>query len=104
GKAETPVVIRTMIGAGFRAAAQHSQMLTSIFTPVPGLKVACPATPYDAKGLLIQSIRDNDPVIFCEHKLPYGPKGDVPEASSTVPFGGATAVRGGQSVTAVDRG
>ena len=54
GKAETPVVIRTMIGAGFRAAAQHSQMLTSIFTHVPGLKVACPATPYDAKGLLIQ--------------------------------------------------
>src|SRR5438067_11806015 len=72
GKAQTPVVIRTMVGAGFRAAAQHSQMLTSIFTHVPGLKVVCPATPYDAKGLLIQSIRDNDPVIFCEHQHLYG--------------------------------
>ena len=68
GKAETPVVIRAMVGAGFRAAAQHSQMLTPIFTHIPGLKVVCPSSPYDAKGLLIQSIRDNDPVIFCEHK------------------------------------
>src|SRR4030081_2569198 len=101
GKAETPVVIRTMIGAGFRAAAQHSQMLTSIFTHVPGLKVACPATPYDAKGLLIQSIRDKDPVIFCEHKLLYGIKGDVPEESYTVPFGEANVVREGNDVTIV---
>jgi len=101
GKAETPVVIRTMIGAGFRAAAQHSQMLTSIFTHVPGLKVACPATPYDAKGLLIQSIRDKDPVIFCEHKLLYGIKGDVPEESYTVPFGEANVVREGNGVTIV---
>jgi pyruvate dehydrogenase E1 component beta subunit len=69
GKAQTPVVIRTMVGAGFRAAAQHSQMLYSIFTHIPGLKVVIPATPYDAKGLMIQSIRDNDPVIFCEHKM-----------------------------------
>src|SRR6267142_2036207 len=98
GKAETPVVIRTMIGAGFRAAAQHSQMLTSIFTHVPGLKVACPATPYDAKGLLIQSIRDKDPVIFCEHKLLYGIKGDVPEESYTVPFGEANVVREGNEI------
>src|SRR5256885_1181705 len=104
GKAETPVVIRTMIGAGFRAAAQHSQMLTSIFTHVPGLKVACPATPYDAKGLLIQSIRDDDPVIFCEHKLLYGLKGDVPEESYTVPFGEANVVREGKSVTVVAYG
>ena len=58
GKAETPVVIRTMVGAGINAAAQHSQMLTSIFTHIPGLKVVCPSNPYDAKGLLIQSIRD----------------------------------------------
>ena len=64
GKAETPVVIRTMYGAGFRAAAQHSQCLYPVFTHIPGLKVVTPATPYDAKGLLIQSIRDNDPVIF----------------------------------------
>src|SRR5438067_8393753 len=104
GKAQTPVVIRTMVGAGFRAAAQHSQMLTSIFTHVPGLKVACPATPYDAKGLLIQSIRDDDPVIFCEHKLLYGLKGDVPEESYTVPFGEANVVREGKSVTLVTYG
>src|SRR5271154_813428 len=71
GKAQTPVVIRTMVGAGFRAAAQHSQLLSSISTHIPGLKVFTPATPYDAKGLLIQSIRDNDPVIFCEHKMLY---------------------------------
>src|SRR5213082_1180937 len=101
GKAETPVVIRTMVGAGFRAAAQHSQMLTSIFTHVPGLKVVCPATPYDAKGLLIQSIRDNDPVIFCEHKLLYGLEGDVPEESYIVPFGEASVVREGDDVTVV---
>ena len=61
GKAETPVVIRAMVGAGFRAAAQHSQMLTPLFTHIPGLKVVCPSNAYDAKGLLIQSIRDNDP-------------------------------------------
>src|SRR5919205_3797601 len=72
GKAITPLVIRTMYGAGIRAAAQHSQMLTPIFTHIPGLKVVCPSTPYDTKGLLIQSIRDNDPVIFCEHKNLYG--------------------------------
>ena len=72
GKAETPVVIRAMVGAGFRAAAQHSQMLTPLFTHIPGLKVVCPSNAYDAKGLLIQSIRDNDPVIFCEHKNLYG--------------------------------
>src|ERR1700751_4723315 len=64
GKAVTPVVIRTMQGAGLRAAAQHSQMLTSLFTHVPGLKVVCPTTPYDAKGRMIQAIRDNDPAIF----------------------------------------
>ena len=80
GKAETPVVIRAMVGAGFRAAAQHSQMLTPLFTHIPGLKVVCPATPYDTKGLLIQAIRDNDPVIFCEHKNLYGFEGEVPEA------------------------
>jgi pyruvate dehydrogenase E1 component beta subunit len=93
GKAETPVVIRAMVGAGFRAAAQHSQMLTPLFTHIPGLKVVCPSTPYDTKGLLIQSIRDNDPVIFCEHKNLYGFEGEVPEASYTIPFGEAAIVR-----------
>ena len=104
GKAVTPVVIRTMQGAGLRAAAQHSQMLTSLFTHVPGLKVVCPSTPYDAKGLLIQAIRDNDPVIFCEHKLLYGREGDVPEESYSIPFGEANIVRDGDDATIVTYG
>src|SRR5205807_4868521 len=93
-----------MIGAGLRAAAQHSQCLYNVFTNVPGLKVVVPSTPYDAKGLLIQSIRDNDPVIFCEHKLLYGLEGDVPEESYIVPFGEASVVREGKSVTVVAYG
>jgi len=101
GKAQTPVVIRTMVGAGLRAAGQHSQMLVNVFTHIPGLKVVCPATPYDAKGLLIQSIRDNDPVIFCEHKMLYGLQGDVPEESYAIPFGEANVVRDGKDVTIV---
>lgn len=104
GKAETPVVIRAMVGAGFRAAAQHSQMLTPLFTHIPGLKVVCPSTPYDTKGLLIQSIRDNDPVIFCEHKNLYDFEGDVPEKSYTVPFGEASVVRDGKDVSIVAYG
>src|SRR6201987_3790875 len=104
GKAETPVVIRAMVGAGFRAAAQHSQMLTPIFTHIPGLKVVCPSTPYDTKGLLIQAIRDNDPVIFCEHKNLYGFEGEVPEASYTIPFGEANIVRDGKDVSIVTYG
>lgn len=101
GKAKTPVVIRTMIGAGFRAAAQHSQALYPVFTHIPGLKVVIPSTPYDVKGLLIQAIRDDDPVIFCEHKLLYGLEGDVPEESYTIPFGEADIVREGDDVTIV---
>ncbi len=104
GKAETPVVIRTMVGAGFRAAAQHSQMLTPIFTHIPGLKVVLPSTPYDAKGLLIQAIRDNDPVIFCEHKALYGIEGEVPEESYAIPFAEANVVREGDAVTIVALG
>jgi acetoin:2,6-dichlorophenolindophenol oxidoreductase subunit beta len=101
GKAETPVVIRTMIGAGFRAAAQHSQCLYPMFTAVPGLKVVVPSSPYDVKGLLIQAIRDNDPVIFCEHKVLYTLEGEVPEESYTIPFGEAKVVREGDDVTIV---
>lgn len=101
GKAQTPVVIRTMYGAGLRAAAQHSQALYSIFTHIPGLKVAVPASPYEAKGLLIQSIRDNDPVIFCEHKAMYDTTGEVPQDSYTIPFGEANVVREGDDVTIV---
>ena len=104
GKAETPVVIRMMVGAGFRAAAHHSQMLTSIFTHIPGLKVVLPSNPYDAKGLLIQSIRDNDPVIFCEHKMLYGLEGDVPEEPYTIPLAEANIVREGDDVTVVALG
>jgi pyruvate/2-oxoglutarate/acetoin dehydrogenase E1 component len=101
GKAVTPVVIRTMFGAGLRAAAQHSQSLYSLFTHIPGLKVVIPSSPYEAKGLLIQSIRDDDPVIFCEHKLLYDMTGDVPEESYTIPFGEANVVRDGDDVTIV---
>ncbi|WP_298622837.1 alpha-ketoacid dehydrogenase subunit beta [uncultured Zoogloea sp.] len=101
GKAETPVVIRAMYGAGFRAAAQHSQCLYNIFTHIPGLKVVVPSNPYDAKGLLIQSIRDNDPVIFLEHKALYTMEGEVPEELYTVPFGEAAVVREGNDVTIV---
>lgn len=104
GKAETPVVIRTMYGAGLRAAAQHSQALYPIFTHIPGLKVVLPSSPYEAKGLLTQSIRDNDPVIFCEHKTLYDTTGDVPEDSYVIPFGEANVVRDGDDVTIVALG
>ncbi|AKJ99818.1 alpha-ketoacid dehydrogenase subunit beta [Pseudomonas sp. MS646] len=104
GKAATPLVIRTMVGAGLRAAAQHSQMLTSLWTHIPGLKVVCPSSPYDAKGLLIQAIRDNDPVIFCEHKLLYSLQGEVPEELYTIPFGEANFLRDGKDVTLVSYG
>ncbi len=104
GKAETPVVIRAMCGAGFRAAAQHSQMLTPMVTHVPGLKVVCPSNAYDTKGLLIQSIRDNDPVIFLEHKNLYASETDVPEEPYAIPFGEANVVREGSDVTIVTYG
>ncbi|HEX8592667.1 MAG TPA: alpha-ketoacid dehydrogenase subunit beta [Pseudomonas sp.] len=104
GKAVTPLVIRTMVGAGLRAAAQHSQMLTSLWTHIPGLKVVCPSSPYDAKGLLIQAIRDNDPVIFCEHKMLYSMQGDVPQELYTIPFGEANFLREGNDVTLVTYG
>src|SRR5918992_2161312 len=104
GKAVTPLVIRTMYGAGIRAAAQHSQSLYPIFTHVPGLKVVVPSTPYDAKGLLIQSIRDDDPVIFLEHKALYTVEGDVPEEPYAIPFAEANIVREGSDVTVVALG
>ena len=104
GKAKIPLVIRTTIGAGFRAAAQHSDATYSTFVHFPGLKVVAPATPYDAKGLLIQSIRDNDPVIFCEHKALYTLEGDVPEEAYTIPFGEANITREGDDITIVTLG
>jgi pyruvate dehydrogenase E1 component beta subunit len=104
GTAETPVVCRMMYGGGFRAAAQHSQCLYSIFAHIPGLKVVLPSTPYEAKGLLIQAIRDNDPVIFMEHKALYAMKGEVPEEAYSIPFGKANIVREGSDLTIVALG
>ncbi len=104
GKVKTPVVIRTMIGAGLRAAAQHSQCLYPIFTHIPGLKCVVPSTPYDVKGMLIEAIRDDDPVIFCEHKMLYSTEGEVPEESYTIPLGEANIVREGDDVTLVALG
>src|SRR5919206_1844713 len=104
GKAVTPMVIRAMFGAGIRAASQHSQALYPIFTHIPGLKVVAPSNPYDAKGLLIQAIRDDDPVIFLEHKVLYTLEGEVPEESYTIPFGEANVVREGDDVSIVGVG
>ncbi len=101
GKAKIPLVVRTTCGAGFRAAAQHSQSLHALFIHVPGLKVVMPSTPYDAKGLLIASIRDDDPVIFIEHKALYGIKGPVPKEPYEVPLGVADVKREGKDVTIV---
>ena len=101
GKATTPLVVRTMVGAGFRAAAQHSQMLYNLFTAIPGLKCVMPSNAYDAKGLLIQAIRDDDPVIFFEHKAMYDLEDEVPDEAYTIPFGEANIVREGEDVTIV---
>ena len=99
GKAVTPMVLRATFGAGSRSASQHSQALYPLFTHIPGLKVVVPATPYDAKGLLTQAIRDDDPVIFLENKTLYDTTGDVPDRGYTIPFGEAAIVReGGDAV------
>ena len=101
GKATVPLVIRTMYGAGLRAASQHSQSLYPIFTHIPGLKVVIPSSPYEAKGLLIQAIRDDDPVIFCEHKMLYDETEEVPDEAYTIPFGEANLTREGEDITIV---
>ncbi|MFT8597169.1 alpha-ketoacid dehydrogenase subunit beta [Acetobacter orientalis] len=101
GKARTPMVIRAMYGAGFNAAAQHSQSLYPLFTHIPGLKVVIPSSPYEAKGLLIEAIRDDDPVIFLENKVMYDDEEDVPDEAYTIPFGEANLTREGQDVTIV---
>ncbi|MEM7122754.1 MAG: alpha-ketoacid dehydrogenase subunit beta [Pseudomonadota bacterium] len=102
GKAETPVVIRTQIGAGYNAAAQHSQCLYPIFAHIPGIKCVVPASAYDAKGLMIQAVRDDDPVIFFEHKVMYDEvRDEVPEEPYTIPFGEANIVRDGGDCTIV---
>lgn len=101
GKARTPLVIRTMYGAGFRAASQHSQCLYPLFTHVPGLKVVIPSSPYEAKGLMIEAIRDDDPVIFFEHKMLYDVEDEVPDEPYTLPFGEANLTREGDDTTIV---
>ena len=101
GKAKVPMVIRTLYGAGFRAAAQHSAVLYSVFAHMPGLKVVAPSTPYNAKGLLMAAIRDDDPVIYMEHLVLLDSSGPVPEGEYVVPLGKAEIARPGKDVTVV---
>ena len=101
GQVKVPLVIRTQGGGGRSAAAHHSQSLEAWFFHVPGLKVVMPSTPYDAKGLLKAAIRDDNPVIFIEHKLLYAEKGDVPEEDYLVPIGKANVKREGEDITIV---
>lgn len=101
GKAHVPLVIRVTTGAPGAAAAQHSQSPESWFMNIPGLKIAVPATPADAKGLLKSAIRGEDPVLFFEHKMLYAVRGEVPEGEHLVPFGVARVVREGKDVTLV---
>ncbi len=104
GKATVPMVVRMPGGSGTGAAAQHSQSLETLLMHLPGLKVAVPSTPYDAKGLLISAIRDPNPVCFVEHKLLYKTKGEVPEEQYTIPFGVADVKRQGKDLTIVTSG
>jgi acetoin:2,6-dichlorophenolindophenol oxidoreductase subunit beta len=101
GMISVPLVVRTAAGAGINAAAQHSQALEGIVTAIPGLKTVAPATPADAKGLIIASIRDDNPVVFVEDKTLYTLKGEVPEGEYVVPLGKADIKRSGQDVTIV---
>lgn len=101
GQTKVPVVIRTPFGAGVNIASHHSQSLEAWFMHTSGLKVAMPSTPYDAKGLLKTAIRDDNPVMFFEHKLLYPIEGLVPEEEYTVPFGVADVRREGEDVTIV---
>jgi pyruvate dehydrogenase E1 component beta subunit len=101
GKAKLPITLRTTCGAGMGAAAQHSQCLEAWFMHIPGLKVVMPSTPYDAKGLLISAIRDDNPVVFLEHKMLYGTQGEVPEESYAIPLGKADIKREGKDITVV---
>ena len=101
GKLKVPMVVRTSWGGGLSAASQHSQALYSIVTHLPGLKCVVPSTPYDAKGLLISCLRQDDPVFFFEHKALFNTKGPVPEGEYTIPIGKAETKREGSDVTVV---
>jgi acetoin:2,6-dichlorophenolindophenol oxidoreductase subunit beta len=99
GRLNAPLTIRTTLGATRRSAAQHSQSLHAWVAHVPGLKVAIPSTPYDAKGLLKSAIRDDNPVVFFEDKMMFATKGPVPEEEYTVPLGVADVKREGEDLT-----
>ena len=101
GQGKVPMVLRTQGGTGNGLAGQHSQSLEALFYHIPGLKVVMPATPYDAKGLLKASIRDDHPTIFIEHKLLYMTKGEVPEDDYIVPLGQADVKHAGNDITLV---
>jgi pyruvate dehydrogenase E1 component beta subunit len=101
GTARVPMVLRTPAGSGTGAAAQHSESLEAWFVHVPGLKVVAPSSPADAGGLLLASIRDDNPVVFVEHKLLYRTRGAVPEAPAPIPLGTAEVKRAGDDVTVI---
>jgi len=101
GKAKASLVIRTQGGAGRSSAAHHAQSLEAWYTHIPGLKVVMPCTPYDVKGLIKSSIRDDNPIIFIEHKLLYNEEGPVPEEEYVIPIGKADIKREGKDVTIV---
>ena len=101
GAISVPIVVRSVIGRSWGQGAQHSQGLHSLFMHVPGLKVVAPSTPYDAKGCLISSIRDDNPVMFVEHRMIHSQKGHVPQDEYTVPFGQARVLAEGRDVTLV---
>ena len=101
GKLKVPLTLRTTMGAGRRSAAQHSQSLHAWFSHIPGLKVAVPSTPYDAKGLMKTAIRDDNPVVIFEDKMMYALKGPVPAEEYTIPFGVADIKRAGDDITLV---
>lgn len=101
GQVKVPLVIRTSLGGGRSSTAQHSQSPHAWFMHVPGLKIAIPATPYDAKGLLKRAIREDDPVLFFEHKFLYGIRGAVPEEEYEIPLGVAQVLKEGEDLTVV---
>jgi len=101
GQVRVPLVIRTQGGAGKSNAAQHSQSLESWFVHTPGIKVVMPSTPYDVKGLLKSCIREDNPIMFIEHKLLYNTKGEIPDGDYTIPIGKADIKREGNDVTIV---
>jgi pyruvate/2-oxoglutarate/acetoin dehydrogenase E1 component len=101
GQVSVPIVVRSVIGRSWGQGAQHSQALHALFMHVPGLRVVMPTTPYDAKGLLLSSLRHPDPVMFIEHRILHTQKGPVPEEEYTVPFGKARVLAEGKDVTLV---